>query len=330
LPVAVATEPVAHDADDPAIWVHPSFPEGSLILGTDKTAAPDGALVVFGLDGRQRQRIDGLDRPNNVDVEYGLKLGGEPIDVAVLTERYRRWLRVFSIPADGGALEDVTAPGAITVFEDEVGERAAPMGIGLYKRPADGVVFAIVSRKAGPERGYLWQYRLEDDGTGRVRAAKVRELGDVLADAEVEAVAVDDARGFVYYAEEGRGLHKWLADPDQPRADRELALFGSQGFEGDREGLALYSPRQGRSFLIACDQRVGNSRYLVFAREDPGALPEAVPQLLTTLEGGADETDGLDASAEALGPAFPRGLLVAMNSRGRNFLVYRWDDLGLE
>ena len=86
----VATEPVSKDPDDPAIWVHPSDPTRSLILGTNKTPAPTGALVVFGLDGKIRQTIDEIDRPNNVDVEYGLKLKGKPTDIAVLTERLQK------------------------------------------------------------------------------------------------------------------------------------------------------------------------------------------------------------------------------------------------
>jgi myo-inositol-hexaphosphate 3-phosphohydrolase len=50
---------------------------------------------------------------------------------------------------------------------------------------------------------------------------------------------------------------------------------------------------------------------------------------VSVLEGGADATDGLDATATPLGPAFPHGLVVAMNDRGRNFLFYRPEDLGL-
>src|SRR5439155_15768575 len=72
----VATDPVAQDADDPAIWVHPSDPMRSLIFGTDKAPAPLGAVFVFGLDGKVRQKVPGLDRPNNIDVEYGFPLGG--------------------------------------------------------------------------------------------------------------------------------------------------------------------------------------------------------------------------------------------------------------
>src|SRR5688572_19005955 len=91
---AVRTEQVTSDPDDPAIWIHPGDASSSLIFGTNKTPAPSGALVVFGLDGRKRQVIDGIDRPNNVDVEYGLNLAGKRMDIAVLTERLKRRLRV--------------------------------------------------------------------------------------------------------------------------------------------------------------------------------------------------------------------------------------------
>jgi len=323
---AVETEPVAHDADDPAIWVHPDRPGESLILGTDKVAAPGGALVVFGLDGGIRQRIDGLDRPNNIDVEHGIELGGEPADVAVLTERYRHRLRAFRIPRDGGPLVDVSSPTGLDVFAGEPGERSEPMGVALYRRPADGAVFALVSRKAGPEQGYLWQYRLEDDGSGRLRAVKVRELGDAAAGAEIEAVAVDDALGYVYYAEEGRGIHKWHADPDAPGADAELALLGTEGFDGDREGLAIYAPPGGGGYLVACDQLPGASRYRLFDREGPPEAPHD-QRLAAVIEGGADETDGLEATAAPLGPGFPAGILVVMNSSGRNFHLHSWQAL---
>jgi 3-phytase len=328
LPIAVATEPVGDDADDPAIWVGSANPDSSRILVTNKAAAPRGGLVVFDLAGRTVQRIEGLDRPNNVDVEYGFKLNGSPVDVAVVTERYRRRLRAYRIPGDGGPLEDVSSPDGLTVFDGEPEERGAPMGVGLYRRPSDGTVFAIVSRKEGPETGYLWQYRLEDDGTGRVRAVKVRELGHARPGAEIEAVVVDDELGYAFYAEEARGLHKWHADPDHPEADTELALFGTEGFRGDREGLALFARPDGTGFVLATDQIPDGSRYLVFERRGSRERPHE-HSLITVLEGGADDTDGLDATSAFVGPAFPEGLLVAMNSRGRNLLLYDWRSLKL-
>lgn len=60
--------------------MHPTDPSRSLIIGTVKVAAPAGAVVAYGLDGQIRQMIPGIDRPNNIDVEYGIRLRGQPVD----------------------------------------------------------------------------------------------------------------------------------------------------------------------------------------------------------------------------------------------------------
>src|SRR5262245_29424980 len=73
-PVGV-TDPVGEDPDDPAIWIHPTSPELSLVVVTSKAAAPNGAIVVYDLEGKVVQRISGLDRPNNVDIRQSV-LGG--------------------------------------------------------------------------------------------------------------------------------------------------------------------------------------------------------------------------------------------------------------
>jgi 3-phytase len=323
----VATDAVAEDPDDPAIWVNAADPSRSLILGTNKTPSPGGALVVFGLDGKTRQTIGGIDRPNNVDVEYGLAAGGKRIDIAVLTERLKHRLRVFRIAPDGSGVEDVSAGGGLPVFEGNTGDAGAPMGIALYRRPKDGAIFAIVGRKTGPKQGYLWQYRLEDNGKGLVKGTKVREFGTFSGSGEIEAIAVDDALGYVYYADEGNGIHKWHADPDHPDAHRELAHFGKTEFQQDREGIAIYARPDGTGFIICTDQLEGNSRYLLFRREGTAGNPHDHEQLLGVVAGGADSTDGIEVTSAALGPDFPNGLLVAMNSGARNFLIYRWEDV---
>jgi 3-phytase len=324
---AVRTERVSDDADDPAIWVCAKDPAKSLILGTNKAAAPTGSLVVFGLDGKIRQTLAGIDRPNNVDVEYGLRLDGEPVDIAVVTERYQSRLRVFRIPSDGGLLTEVSSENGVPVFAGEKTEWAQPMGIALYRRARDGAVFVVVSRKESGPAGRVWQYRLEDDGHGRVAAVKVRELGNIAPGSEVEAVAVDDALGYLYFAEERAGIHKWHADPDHPDAGAALAVFGREGFKGDREGIAVYGGSDGSNgYLLCTDQVAGGSRYHLYMRRGAEGTPHD-HRLLRVIDGGADETDGLEASAIALGPAFPRGLVVAMNSGGRNFFYYRPEDL---
>ena len=51
------TAAVPHDPDDPAIWIHPTDPARSLILGTDKIEST-GGLYVFGLDGTLESSSD--------------------------------------------------------------------------------------------------------------------------------------------------------------------------------------------------------------------------------------------------------------------------------
>jgi 3-phytase len=316
------TAAVPHDPDDPAIWIHPTEPARSLILGTDKQEAK-GGLYAFGLDGTRRQSIAPLDRPNNVDVEYGVSIGGRSMDIAVVTERKQHRLRVFALAADGSMTE--MAPAGLPVLAGASGEASEPMGIALYKRPRDGAVFAIVAPKAGPATGYLWQYRLDVDASGHLTAAPVRRFGRFSQSGEIEAVAVDDELGYVYYSDEGFAIRKYHADPDHVEAARELATFGTEGYDGDREGLAIYENAEGTGFLVSSDQVPNATRLKLYRREGAPGNPHdhsAVQTVLTT----SDSTDGLEVSSRPL-PGYPKGLLVMMSSRPRTFLIYDWRDI---
>jgi 3-phytase len=318
-----ATEALRSDPDDPAIWINRSDRAKSLIIGTVKVAAPDGALAVFTLDGRLRQLVAGPDRPNNVDVEYGLQLGRVPTDIAVATERLGRRLRTYAIAADGSRITDVSGDSLRHILDGATGDQGAPMGIGLYRRPRDGAIFAIVAPKAGPKTEYLWQYRLVDEG-GRVGVRFVRRFGNFSGSKEIEAVAVDDALGYVYYADEDTGIHKWRADPDAPDASRELALFATSGYRGDREGIGIWTRPNGTGFIVSVDQIPGNSVLHAYRREGEPGRPHDHTRELFAVSAPVDETDGIDVVSTRLGPDFPEGLLVAMNSAARNFLLFSW------
>jgi 3-phytase len=317
--------PVAHDPDDPAIWISPLSPARSLIVGTDKVAI-DGALYVFNLDGSVRQIIHGLDRPNNVDIEYGLRVNNVAIDIAVVTERKQHRLRVFGIPADGGALVDL-APDGLPVLTGETGEASEPMGIALYRRPSDSAIFAIVAPKTGGASNYLWQYRIAGDARGQVRATFVRRFGAFSRSGpttdgagEIEAVVADDELGYVYYSDERFGIRKYPADPDAVDADVELAAFGTDGYLGDREGLAIFATGAGTGYLLSSDQVNGGTRVMIYPREGSAGNAHAHPRL-ALVPTSADATDGLDATPVSL-PGFPSGLLVMMNSGVKNFQFY--------
>lgn len=326
-----STDPVPHDADDPAIWMSRDNPAVGLIIGTDKTEST-GGLYVFGLDGRFKQAVTPLDRPNNVDIEYGLSLGGASADICVVTERRQRRLRVFRIRLDGSGVDDISSRGGIPVLADQAGEAGEPMGIALYTRPHDGAVFAILSPKTGGVDDYLWQYRLSDDGQGRVTGTFVRRFGRFSQrgaergeTGEIEAIVVDDELGFVYCADERFGIRKWHADPDHPDARRELAVFGTEGYSGDREGLAIYREPGGRGYLVSSDQIPGRTRLHIYPREGAEGAPHDHPRL-ALIETDADETDGLEVTDAPVGP-YARGVLVMMNSGRKNFLIFDWRDV---
>jgi 3-phytase len=311
---ATITEPARFDTDDPAIWIHPSDRTQSLIIGTDKNS--DGALFVYDLDGKIVNRVTGLKYPNNVDVAYGMPLGGKQVDIAVVTEREMQRLRVFSLP-DMQPLDQ----GDLVVFGGD--KTRAPMGIALYKRPRDGNIFAITGGKSGPLNGYLAQYLLVDDGAGHVKLKLSRYFGRYSGKKEIEAIVVDAELGFVYYSDETVGVRKYLADPDAPDSGKELALFGTTGYAGDHEGISIFKINDGTGYILVSDQQANQFR--IYRREgEPNKPHEHL--LIKTVRVSAIESDGNDVTSLDLGPKFPRGLFVAM-SNGKVFHYYRWEDI---
>jgi 3-phytase len=311
----VKTAAVKNDADDPAVWLNRRQPAASLIIGTNKVKAPDGALAVFDLAGQLKFTFSGLDRPNNIDVGYALKLQNQLVDIAVTTERLQKQLRIFRINPEG-TLVDITSIPHTRMFDGQSPENAEPMGIALWRRASDGAMFAFVSRRRGPADAYLWQYRLEDDGLGLVRAVKVREFGRFTGAGQIEAIAVDAPTNRVFYAEEDGGIHEYHADPRHPHAAEELSFFAREPYAGNREGIAVID-----GYILVTNQKPGGSDYHVYLRDGDRSKPLAI------LRGTADSTDGLDAVNWHLGPTFPRGLVAAMNSSGKNFFLYRWDTI---
>ncbi len=322
----VVTEQTAVDTDDPAIWINSEDPSKSLILGTDK----GGEIYAFDLEGKiiPEKTFATGGRMNNIDVEYGFMLGEESVDIAVATDRPVSLLRVLRLP-------EMTPVdnGGIPVFEGEEGDSLLPMGIALYKRPSDGAVFAVVSRKTGPSGAYLWQYRLSDDGDGHVTGTKVREFG-TFSDAtsldegveelgEIESVAVDDALGYVYYSDELAGVRKYLADPDAPDANVELALFGTDGFADQREGISIYAINDNTGYILVSDQQ-GNA-FRIFTREGEPDDPHD-HRLVKAVKVSTNESDGSDVTSTVLDPRFPSGIFVAM-SDNQTFHYYSWDDI---
>ena len=309
----VITDKLPHDSDDPAIWINKQNPEKSIVFGSDKDEV-NGGVYAFDLEGKliKGKSITNISYPNNVDVEYDFKLNDSTkTDILVFSEREKHQIRLFSVP-DLKPLDN----GGFKVFEDETDvEMKRPMGISLYKNPKNGNISVIVSRKNGPTENYLHQYEFTSDSLG-IKANLIRKFGKFSGNKEIEAIAVDDALGYVYYSDEGIGVRKYYANPEQ--GNKELALFGGEHFKDDIEGIAIATYEGDKGYIIVSDQQ--DHTFNFFKRSDNTFVKK--------LNLGTLETDGCDVTTTALGSKYPNGLFVSMNDE-QDFFYHALDSLKL-
>jgi 3-phytase len=321
-PVAAGeTDPVPSDgdaADDPAIWVHPTDPAQSLILGTDKRSA----LMVYDLSGKQLQAAGRGCEPNNVDVLYGFDTGdGRRIDLAAASARgpQHRGVKVWAIDPQRLRVEDVTDGGAIRVFGG-----STPYGICTYHSFKSGRAYFFVTSADG----HIEQHEMIAQN-GKVAARKLRSLK---LSSTTEGCVADDERGIVYFAEESRGIWRTGAEPDASSAPVLVAKVGENGLAADVEGLTIYSAAGGKGYLIASSQgknvfkvyrRDGNNDFVCTIDPKKGSPPNSI--------GDVEDTDGIAVSNRPAGPKYSKGLLVAQDGhnekRRQNFKIFRWEDI---
>ncbi len=310
-----STSAVSGDADDPAIWIHPEDPALSLIIGTDKIG---NFIYVWDVNGIELQRIPLSRTPNNGDVRTGILLGGVPVDIYAVGVDAPSRIVVFKIDPASRTLSDITTPGGIATPEIK-----EPYGFALYRRQHDGTLFAFMNSNGGSE-GVLQQYRLFDDGTGRVAGVHVRALGGDVNGQHSEGIVADDELGYVYISEEDCCIHKFYADPDM--GNQQLAEFAhTDGIEPDREGLGIYACQDGGGYLLLSSQ--GNRRVKVYRREGDPGNPHSHTLVTTIYTADATSTDGLDVTSRPAGSIFPHGLLAKHHSSGKNFRLYAWEEI---
>jgi 3-phytase len=304
----VETQPVPSDgdaADDPAIWVHPTDPALSTVIGTDK----EGGLAVYDLDGTEIQYISGI-RPNNVDLRYDFPLGGQAVDLVVTSDRGDDALTVHMVDPQTRQLVRAGPP---------IGSGIDVAGLCMYRSPSSGdfYVFAT-SDQAGPVR----QWHLADSG-GEVIATQVRdlEMGSV-----AEGCVADDDLAYLYVSEEAVGVWKYEAEPDAGTARVAVDEVGSN-LEADVEGLAIYYRADGDGYLIASSQ--GSSQYAAYDRGGDNPYLTSFQIVDSPSVDGTSDTDGIEVMSAPLGASFPNGLFVAQdgdNDTGnQNFKLVPWE-----
>lgn len=302
VPADVETAAVAHSgdaADDPAIWVSPSDPAASLILGNDKR----GALETYNLDGSLHQRITtAISSWGNVDVRQRVAVGARVLDVVVA---YNGGLRMFTVDAATRMLAPVTDSASGTI-PTKGGE-----GLCLYDSPATGDLSAFVITRPG----HLRQFRIHDeDGNGLLGATLVREF-DI--GSESEGCVADEATGALYVSEESVALWHYGAEPDAGTARTAVDRVQPDGHQShDIEGVTVAGLADGTGYVIASAQNAADPSHSYFTVYDrrTNAYRTSFRVGRGATADSCERTDGVAAYAGDLGPAFPYGVFVCQDN----------------
>ncbi|MGK7938625.1 MAG: phytase [Crocosphaera sp.] len=313
------------DSDDPAIYVHPTDVEQSLVI----TALKNGGLAVYDLDGQELQKIvpDNI-RYNNVDLIYGFNLDGDIIDIAVVSDRRHDTLAIFQIDPTTQQLTDITSPNILeSIFGVDDGEATA-YGLATYTSPVTGKVYSFVSQADGNQ---VAQLELVSDGENNITAEIVRTISvpippeSDLEDAQVEGMVVDRELGYLYVGQEEFGIWKFLAEPDSSNTgtiiDTVKDINPNSNLTADVEGLTIYYGEDGNGYLLASSQ--GDSSFAVYER---GASNSYLGNFVVGEDNGVDgveESDGADIINVALGDKFPHGLLVVQDGSNEEATVFQ-------
>ncbi|WP_414566872.1 phytase [Nostoc sp. CCY 9925] len=309
------------DADDPAIYVNATNAADSLVL----TSVKNAGLRVYDLSGDLLQTVNpGGIRYNNIDLQYGFKLGNQSIDIAVASDRQNDKLAIFKINPNpttpGQYLEDITDSSIGTLFqglpfaEPYSSSSRSAYGLALYRSPITNDYYVFVNRR---ETGDVAQYKLLDKGNGKIGIERVREFTVPTVDErepQTEGMVVDQETGFLYIGQEDVGIWKYQAEPNGGTTGKlidKVKDLGGNYLTNDVEGLTIYYGKNGTGYLLASSQ--GDNTFVAYTREGNN---EFVGNFAVGNSGSIDsvqESDGADVINVPLGPNFPFGLFVTQD-----------------
>ncbi|MFB2653133.1 phytase [Shewanella seohaensis] len=290
--------------DDPAIWVHPTQPGKSLVLGTNKR----WGLLSFNMRGEQVQALPS-GRINNVDLRQRVMLGGKKRDIAVATLRDNDSLAFYEIDAEGKLNE---YPNQATNMQDIY-------GMCLYQDTDSLYVFA------NEKSGRIAQYRVDWQANG----PSIALVRDIHTPSQVEGCVVDEVQHALFIGEEDKGIWRFNAKANGS-TQGELIIKAEGDLVPDVEGISLYQGAtihgKKQDLLVVSSQ--GDNSYLLYQAQPPyaqlgkfriGMNLNGVENGRETSIDGSSETDGLAVTHLSVGTgAWQQGMLVVQD--GHNHL----------
>ncbi len=274
------------DADDPAIFVHPTDPAKSLVV----TAVKNGGIRVFDLEGALVQTVlpaeDG--RINNVDIVYGFTLDdGSMADLIIGSDRGLDIIRAWRIDGDGAEpLSEITDPQATRAFpnrylEEGEGTENNPVddqntvyGLATWKdgetvwvagtqrhQPVVGL-FKLVATEGGHVRAELdHDFRVPAEQSGQPLFAENDD--DPLLDfsPQFEGMVIDRTTGTLYAGQEDVGIWTVPVSGGEPVLAYTTRGSTASSFNNpdsviarDVEGLTIYYGADNTRYLLASSQ----------------------------------------------------------------------------
>jgi 3-phytase len=309
---AVETEPVqtgGDSADDATLWVNPSDPQLSLVIGTNKKRG----LAVYDLSGKEIQSLaDG--QMNNVDHRDDFPLDGKKVPLITASNRSNDSIAIYRINTETRRLENVAA-GQIKTLE--------AYGSCMYRSSKSGKFYYFGTSK----QGVVEQYELFETGQGAVDAKRVRQIK---VGTQLEGCVADDELGYLYVGEEAVGIWKYQAEPEANLERSKVDGVGPGGnLVADVEGLTIAYGGDRKGYLIASSQ--GNNTYAVYRREDANAYVKSFRIVAGNKIDAVTKTDGIHVTTAPLGPLFPKGVFIAQDGsddKGKqNFKLVPWQSI---
>jgi 3-phytase len=291
----------ALDQDDMCVWIHPYDNDKSLIIVSDKGA---DKIITYDLDGKTVQVIPDVSHPGNIDLRYHFELGGEK--VALVTVNGREDSKVFAFKVDATTRE-------LTQVDDGNINTKENYSNCMYMRTEDDGTrkyYSFVNGKAGN----IEQFLLEDDGTGKVKGTKVRDMN---VESISEGCVADDELDIYYLGEENVGVWAFDASEDGSTTGELILPISSTELEKDVEGMAIYYAADHQGYLIVSSQ--GANKYDIFERLPPN-------KYVTTFGmDGVGETDGIEVVNQDLNSEYNGGMFLAHNNSNANSVeVISW------
>jgi len=290
------------ECDDSAIWIHPTDPALSVIIGDDKS----GGIAVWNLAGQEIQFIDAEKYMNNVDLRYNFPLTGTfstgqahtHVALVGVTNETDAGVTLYKVnphSTPAGKLEH--ANGTLASSTLPLAKELVYGGCMYYSQPTGTYSFF-----ANWKDGTVKQMELTGGSSVSGKVVRTFDVGG-----QVEGCVADDVHQAFYIGEEDVGIWRYGAEPtagdSRVQVDR---VASTNGLKADVEGLTLYYRSDGGGYLIASAQSTGlDVRNVVYERTGTNAWVGTFRIQET------DETDGMDVTNLPVGPGFPHGVFVA-------------------